>query len=121
MLTLEQAIQHCKEKAKEILKANEEMPTDCKLSEGLCECAKEHEQLAAWLTELQERREADRWRPISEPPKEHDYYLVTCEFEVARGTDIALFYPDRKGEEQWSLNYVIAWKPLPEPYKENDK
>ena len=72
-------------------------------------------------SELQERREADRWRPISEPPKEHDYYLVTCEFEVARGTDIALFYPDRKGEEQWSLNYVIAWKPLPEPYKENDK
>ena len=69
-------------------------------------------------SELQERREADRWRPISEPPKEHDYYLVTCEFEVARGTDIALFYPDRKGEEQWSLNYVIAWKPLPEPYKE---
>lgn len=30
---------------------------------------------------------------------------------------IDLFYPDRKGEEQWSLNYVTFWKPLPEPYE----
>lgn len=70
-----------------------------------------------FIDEQEERRKADRWRPISEPPKEHDYYLVTCEFGVASATDIALFYPDRNGEEQWSLNYVTAWKPLPEPYE----
>lgn len=84
------------------------------------ETAENDKKIVAWLTELQERREADKWRPISEPPKEHDYYLVTCEFEVARGTDIALFYPDREGEEQWSLNYVTAWKPLPEPYTKSE-
>lgn len=49
---LTEAIKHCHEKAEEIRKANEEMPTDCKLSENLCECAAEHEQLAEWLTEL---------------------------------------------------------------------
>lgn len=69
MLTLEEAIAHCKEKAEEILKANEEMPTDCKLSEDLCECAREHEQLAEWLTELKELRET------MEMIKEH-YILV---------------------------------------------
>lgn len=52
-MTLDEAIKHCKEKAEEIWKANEEMPNDCKLSEGLCECANEHEQLADWLEELQ--------------------------------------------------------------------
>lgn len=51
-MTLDEAIKHCEEKAEEIRKANEEMPTDCKLSEGLCECANEHEQLAEWLKEL---------------------------------------------------------------------
>lgn len=85
------------------------------------ECADDHRQLAEWLKELKERREADKWRPISEPPKEHDFYLVTCEYGVARATDIALFYPDREGEEQWSLNYVTAWKPLPEPYESEDQ
>lgn len=116
-MTLEDAIKHAKEVAKEKRKEYERACALNVPSEGFCECAEEHEQLVAWLTELQERREADRWRPISEPPKEHDYYLVTCEFGVASATDIALFYPDRKGEEQWSLNYVTAWKPLPEPYE----
>lgn len=65
-MELNEAIKHCHEKAEEIRKANEEMPTDCKLSKDLCECANEHEQLASWLEELQERREADRWIPVSE-------------------------------------------------------
>lgn len=67
-----------------------------------------------------ERTNEWTWKPISEPPKEHDYYLVTCEFGAASAIDIALFYPDRKGEEQWSLNYVTAWKPLPEPYESEE-
>ena len=51
-MTLDEAIKHCEEKAEEIRKANEEMPAECKLSEDLCECAREHEQLAEWLNEL---------------------------------------------------------------------
>lgn len=118
---LKDAINHARETASKLRKMTS--ITNGKPYEECLECASEHEQLTEWLTELDERREADKWRPISEPPKEHDYYLVTCEFGVASATDIALFYPDRKGEEQWSLNYVTAWKPLPEPYEseaEND-
>lgn len=40
-MTLEQAIAHAQEKAKEL---------------GKCKCAKEHKQLAKWLIELQEAR-----------------------------------------------------------------
>ena len=43
-MTLEEAIQHCKERAKEY-------KTDCP------DCAEDHRQLAEWLTELKERRE----------------------------------------------------------------
>lgn len=59
MLTLDEAIKHCHEKARELrgLPFKEEMEiediADCE------ECAEEHEQLAGWLTELKERREAD--------------------------------------------------------------
>lgn len=105
--TLEEAIAH----AREVAENWKSQLVNCVYEEG------RNEQLAGWLTELKERREADRWRSISEPPKEHDYYLVTCDFEEARCTDIALFYPDREGEEQWSLYYVTHWKPLPEPYR----
>lgn len=123
-MEMNEAIAHAREKAEELKKDADYFDApygmDTSARTQRLECAKEHEQLAEWLTELQERREADRWRPISEPPKEHDYYLVTCEFGVASATDIALFYPDRKGEEQWSLNYVTAWKPLPEPNESED-
>lgn len=69
-MTLEEAIKHCEEKAKELLKeadkaegiyikngcvkTTKEYISECK------DCANEHEQLAEWLTELKERREADR-------------------------------------------------------------
>ena len=58
MLTLEDAIHHCHEKAEELY--NEAMlvhanPNDKEL-DACIECAKEHEQLAEWLTELKELR-----------------------------------------------------------------
>ena len=64
MLSIEQAIQHCKDKAKE-LREEAEAWSDYKLvsekarnSMSDClECANEHEQLAEWLTELKELRE----------------------------------------------------------------
>lgn len=55
-MTLDEAIKHCEEKAREIRQANDEMPSDCKLSKGLMECACEHEQLAEWLKELKNYR-----------------------------------------------------------------
>lgn len=66
-MTIEEAIQHCKEVAKEsreaaLTYAREnayETAISCKA------CGHEHEQLAEWLTELKQRREAE----ISAPPK----------------------------------------------------
>lgn len=57
-MTLEEAIKHCHDKAEELRKetlklsimGNEREWADCQ------ECAKEHEQLAKWLTELRDRR-----------------------------------------------------------------
>lgn len=59
-MTLDEAIKHCEEKAREIRKVNDEMPADCKLSKGLMECACEHEQLAEWLKELKDYRDGKR-------------------------------------------------------------
>ena len=58
-MTLDEAIKHCEEKAKELkndaelykrVKATEKKIADCE------ECAKEHEQLAEWLKELRKLR-----------------------------------------------------------------
>ena len=54
-MTLDKAIQHCEEVAKEKrIEANYRIPpkTAC------LECAEEHEQLAEWLTQLKNIREA---------------------------------------------------------------
>jgi hypothetical protein len=66
-MTIEEAIQHCKEQAAKLRKDS----TKC-LQIGLMhaandceECATEHEQLAEWLEELKQHREAE----ITTPPK----------------------------------------------------
>ena len=125
-MTLDEAIKHCKEKAKELSdKAYAEVNKTMTEDEAYeCnECAREHEQLAEWLTELKERREADRWIPVSEKlPEQTSTYLVTIKFiedyEECIMTDKVL-YNIKYG---WNTaDEVTAWKPLPEAYKENDK
>lgn len=58
MLTLDEAIAHCKEKAEE-LKDEANIHCDIPADEiaDCLECANEHLQLAEWLTELKELRE----------------------------------------------------------------
>ena len=54
-MTLEQAIQHCKEVAIEYE------------AKGECyECGKEHRQLAEWLEDYKQLKETTRWIPCSE-------------------------------------------------------
>lgn len=59
-MTLDEAIKHCEEKAKELReqpfkeKMNIEEVADCE------ECAEEHEQLAEWLKELKAYRESPK-------------------------------------------------------------
>lgn len=69
MLTLDEAILHCEEKAKELraeaeqlrdigeVISNPNQPYNEPVKDCL-ECAREHKQLAEWLKELKERREA---------------------------------------------------------------
>lgn len=67
-MTIEEAIKHCEEKAKELreqagfdtdnerYRMSESEKADC------IECAKEHEQLAGWLTELKKVRDiCEHW------------------------------------------------------------
>ena len=133
-MTLDQAIQHCLEKAKELRAEAEKTKRFKKFTSDCLECASEHQQLAEWLTELQERREADRWIPVSERLPD-DMQKVLIWFEYYRYGDFNCMYqtygfgyvcdgkwsPFINGETGWQDYNIIAWKPLPEPYKENDK
>ena len=139
MKDLKAAIQHCKEKAAElreysdVLSETSTTPKGKEISDCL-ECAEEHEQLAEWLKELKQRREADRWIPVSERlPEEYDSYLVMWR-SLTEGFPDRLFYeiceyePD---EYEWERieqageagAEIVAWMPLPERYepKENKK
>ena len=68
MITLDEAIQHCEEVAKQ----QEEMAWEAELQEeyekskNCKECAADHRQLAEWLKELKKLREQTRWIPVSE-------------------------------------------------------
>ena len=62
MLTLEEAIKHCEEKAEELKKQATTMTLIHEEDWEHCiDCMKEHEQLAEWLKELKVRRERDIW------------------------------------------------------------
>lgn len=87
------------------------------------ECASEHEQLAEWLTELQERREADRWIPVSERlPEDFLCVLVYCPpfdntYCVFRECgDWHMF-----GCDDVLMEAVTHWRPLPKPESEAEK
>lgn len=86
-MTIEEAIEHCKEVAKESREAAlsyarenaYETAISCKA------CGQEHEQLAEWLTELKQRREAE----ISKPPKSNaDRIRQMTDEELAAFIDI---------------------------------
>lgn len=99
-----------------------------------CEtCADECEQVASWLTELLDRREADRWISVKERlpeekinPNTNDFVEVLC--TTIFGDVRTYKYGTPIGHEQAHFwygfgifdNEVIAWRPLPEPYKESE-
>lgn len=105
-MTLDEAIIHSREVAKE------------KRSEGCIECAKEHEQLAEWLKELAERREADRWISVSERLPENDDYVLAYDNAVV----FVAWFSEKTGWHSTDNEFdkytpIIAWQPLPEPYE----
>ena len=127
-MKLTDAAAHAKEKAR-ILREYTKPFAEAKVGEATkkyiercLERAEYNEQLAAWLTELQERREADRWIPVSEKlPDEYGNYLV---FTSDNDIDIGTFNP--RFEDSWSMCdangfywvrqkgiEITHWKPLP--------
>ena len=122
---LKEAISHARETASKLRKMTS--ITNGKPYEECLECASEHEQLASWLEELDERREADAWNVIhteADLPKESDWYLVTRVYNSGKYVEIAFFNDNTKFFYEDSctpLNNIIAWKPMPKPYESEEK
>ena len=121
MMTIEEAINHAREVAEKNRKCHEEntIILSNRWISSMC-CAEEHEQLAEWLEELKKLREKSKWIPCSERlPK--DAMDVIAQF--SSGTVTELRYAGNGIFEaiyEYSTKVIIAWMPLPEPYKEGE-
>lgn len=69
MLSLDEAIKHCEEKAKELREQPFKEKMDIEDISDCEECAEEHEQLVGWLKELAE------YQKLFESPKEAEEVL----------------------------------------------
>ena len=87
--------------------------------------------VAAMKKELKNSTQPERWIPCSErlPEKDTCFYLATIanhglNFTTTLSDDVDVVrwdYDRRKGHDSWhwcTERTVIAWMPLPEPYKE---
>ena len=103
-MTLDEAIIHAKEISE---------------NQYICEeCQKEHRQLADWLEELKTLREKSNWIPCSERLPENAMNVIA---QFSSGTVTELRYAGNgifEGIYEYSTKVIIAWMPLPEPYKE---
>lgn len=106
-----------------ILRNVPEQPDICKIYGGVCgypieacsECPK-HE---GWRPS---KEQTTRWIPVSERlPEEDGFYLATCDGEIC-GEDepfsgLAEFENGKWTDDEEGYQCVLAWQPLPEPYK----
>lgn len=102
-MTIDEAIKHAEEVA----------DYDC-YNKKQFKCAKKHRQLAEWLKDYKRLLEQEKWIPVSERvPKRSGYYLVTGR----QGAVNKRLYQDGHWYGNWA---ILAWMPLPEPYKESE-
>ena len=102
-MTIDEAIKHAKEVA----------------GDSRCtECAKEiAKQLASWLEELKELREKSKCIPCSEKMPEDNTDVIVCFYS---GTVTEMRYWRNgifQGIYEHTAKTIVAWMPLPEPYK----
>ena len=145
-MTLDEAIKHAEEVA-ERNEENASWFWDKEGNPNYDNCvrrAEEHRQLAEWLRELKKLREQTRWIPVKTRPITPDeieefgwedkdeswMWMYDCELpddgqevliQSEYGIDVTTFY-NEGSEGCYFENYedrddVIAWMPLPEPYK----
>ena len=89
MLTIEEAIRHCEEKAESLFKEANVNAKNITVEEYLdCkECAREHVQLASWLAELKNRREKDStktngyWIAKKVDNSHYHYFCNNCNYK----------------------------------------
>ena len=97
---------------------------------GYAECAfanKDREELERVLTEYFESLNSNRWIPVSERlPEKSDVYLATFLEEGKRYVE-RFYYSDFMGwmmpiawQDEGRIENILAWQPLPEPYKEEN-
>lgn len=75
-------------------------------------------QLAEWLKELKQLREQTEWIPTSEKLPE-DYVHVLCQFALGGMGECYLAHGlfHIVGGVRLSHDEIVAWMPLPQPYK----
>lgn len=126
-MTLDEAIAHTREVAETVrynaytFTESDLLDENCRKAKAEClECVAEHEQLADWLEELKTRCEADKWINVKERlPEESDFYIVTIADKYT--TYVTTLFFMKSTPDMWEHDKrVLAWKPLPEPYKESE-
>ena len=120
-MTLDEAIKHAEEVMIENLEKTMNRNSSDPIAIQCYECADEHRQLAEWLKDYKRLLEQTQWIPVSERlPEETRAVLVWC-------PQYKNIYCAYLKKEQWWIfgaffqivpNEVIAWLPLPEPYRE---
>jgi len=145
-MTLEEAIIHCEEVVKTKSEDFEEYCKNDEnnyIIEKCAECIEEHKQLAEWLKELKQLREQTKWISVSERlPDKYGWYI--CSLKDGRVNFLywdnqRAIWVDNVRKNMFELytirskltnkeismeqeavywdGWVIAWMPLPEPYK----
>lgn len=113
--------------------AIEALENNDKLAEDLQDCLERYKKKRAEVEALKQ----NQWIPCSEPPKQDDRYLITKDIFGGRYVDLASYavnlntvdeydFPEKKSgwynydDESgfYEINNIIAWMPLPDPYKE---
>lgn len=78
------------------------------------------------LNELPSAERRGRWIPVTERlPEEEGKCLVCCNGKY-HPIEVARFYIDEDGERYFCCDWndpedIVAWMPLPEPYKEGEQ
>ncbi len=81
--------------------------------------------LDEWINNLPSAQPEQRWIPCSERlPEESGRYLISALDGIRRRTTVTPYQPRYKA---WTMTgkmaywKVVAWMPLPEPYKEGEQ
>lgn len=131
MMTLDEAIKHAEEvaevKERQLVEFSKYRAEITKEGDECLKCAKDHRQLAEWLTELKELREKQKWIPCSEGlPDDGTHVLTTIYIPNRMPRTRSGWYEQgyflNDNGDTWNDTdpEVAAWMPSPRPYLPED-